>query len=239
MYMVNHKCNNCGGNLKLNRITGLYKCTSCGSEFSIEKENIQSERVFLNAGEEFLSLKEYDKAFESFDMACKLTPSNAMCWLGMIKSVTKQFSELKAENFKTIEKYMRNVEKCLTEDERKSISDDLMKYKSLKDKYLQSEKERKISEKFSDFLKYSIVVVFCIIVILNFVFFTKSNSEYVWKIVGFVLLLIIDIVIFKVVSLLANLFKPKKKLHYWLIGIIFTLVLVLLFSLDILFAKTI
>lgn len=237
--MVNHKCENCGGNLKLNRITGLYKCTSCGSEFSLESDNVQPEKVFLNAGEEFLDLKDFDKAFESFDTACKLSPNNARCWLGMVKAKTKMFAKLNADNFKDVEEYMRNAEKYLTDDERKSVSNDLKEYKNLKENFLQWEKSKRNSERFSQILKYSIFVVFVVTVIMNLVFAINSKSEFIWKTVGFVIILVIDVALFKIVSILVNLVKPKKKWHYWLTGIILVLVLAMLLCFDMGFAKSI
>lgn len=237
--MINHKCENCGGTLKLNRMSGLYKCTSCGSEFSLENESVSPEKIFIDAGEEFLKLKEFDKALESFDSACKLSPKNSASWLGMAKAMTKNFSELNGKIYKDVCKFMQNADENLSDDERKLVSNDLKKYQSLKNDFEQNERARYVSETFANGLKYFTLAVFAVMAIVNLIITIYSSSGFFWKLVGLIIVMIIEVVVYKIVSIVLKLIKPKKKWQYWLAVILVVLSMLILFALDVALAKAI
>ena len=236
--MIEHKCVNCGAVLKLKKSTGIYKCPNCGSEFS--DENIQRPEVtFLNAGEKFMELEEYDKAFEAFENACKLAPDNSACLLGMAKADTLDFSLLLDKEVKNIEKYMKNALDNASEDEKKSFSSDLKRYNELLEDFNKKNNERRKLNTFGTVLRGVVIAALVGLLVIKISIISGSQTGFFWKFVGVVISLAIDFVIVYMLSIIFKKVHPKKVWQYVLFIIILTIIIVVIFAVDIEIAKQI
>lgn len=236
--MIEHKCVNCGAVLKFRKSTGIYKCPNCGSEFS--DENIQRPEVtFLNAGEKFIELEEYDKAFEAFENACKLAPDNSACWLGMAKAETLDFSLLLDKDAKKIEKYMKNALDNASEDEKKSFSSDLERYNELLADFNKKENEIKKLDTFGTVLRGVVIAALVVLLVIKISIISGSQTGFFWKFVGVAISLAIDVVIVYVLGIILKNVQPKKVWQYVLFVIILTIIIAVIFAVDIEIAKQI
>ncbi len=108
MSYIEARCKNCGAQLEIDESKGKGYCPHCGTLFVKEKVNhIYQQNIsktiygldkstvneYLQNGEVFLSLKEFEKAKSAFDKAIELNPADWRGWFGMVKAKTKNFTD--------------------------------------------------------------------------------------------------------------------------------------------------
>lgn len=236
--MKNIKCQNCGAKLKVNRVTGMYVCESCGSEFLIEQDNNENNN-YLVAGLNLLELKEFKKASDSFDKACEMFPNNANCWFGKLRAVTRDMTDISEKNIKDVEKYLSHIEQTSTEEERKEFGGMIEKLKAnMQIIYNEREKVKK-GNKFGNILFATLIITFIALFVINLVFTIISKSYLLWKVVGLILLSALDFGVLCILSIGLSKLNPSKKWHYILISILTVVIIAIIIYLDIIIAKTI
>lgn len=236
--MKNIKCQNCGAKLKLNRVTGMYVCESCGSEFLIEQDNNENNN-YLVAGLNLLELKEFKKASDSFDKACQMMPNNANCWLGKLRAITRDMTNISENNIKDVEKYLSHVEKTSTDEERKEFGGMIEKLKANMQIIYDEREKVKRNKKFENILFVTLVITFISLFVINLVFTIISKSYLLWRVVGFILLSALDFGVVCILSIVLSKLLPSKKWHYILISVLTIVIIAVIIYLDIIIAKTI
>ena len=121
MPLVDAKCPNCGGSLKINDDKKAAICPYCKEAYIVQDainnysyvtnntihnttniENLNANVIQLNddrtvtarleAAETFLHLREYDQAEDAFQEVCRLTPQDYRGWWGIVRVLTAEFS---------------------------------------------------------------------------------------------------------------------------------------------------
>lgn len=136
MGYIEAECKNCGAGLEINEEKGKGYCPHCGTLFVAEKVNqiihqnitknifgADKEAVdeYLQNGDVFLSLEEYDKAKAVFDKAIELNPADWRGWFGMVKVKTKNLTDYLNET------HLKDLQKAhsVANDEEDKIIDKL------------------------------------------------------------------------------------------------------------------
>ena len=113
MPLVAAKCTQCGANIEIDATKEAGICPHCGTAFVTQKvinnqntyitqnitkhihgkEKTEAEEYLAN-GEIFIKLKDWNEAIKAFMQAAEAAPSNYKCWLGLVRSETKNFTDL-------------------------------------------------------------------------------------------------------------------------------------------------
>lgn len=220
------KCPNCGANLKLSKLTGILNCENCGSTFASDKKDIPEEFSYIDAGNKFLNLKEYKKAFASFDQACKVSPDNFACWLGLAKSITNDFSFVNDSILKESEKYIANAKKCALDENSKILNSELKNYYDLVENFTKTQnKEIKNNSIRSIFQGLTIAIFLAIAISGIVIILTKSNEAFIWKLINIAIILAINFVLGFIIFKSLSFFNFKEK-HQIIISIIIFIIFI-------------
>lgn len=233
-----NKCPNCGANLKLDRATGLKRCENCGYE-EREELSFQNGITLIDSGNKFLDLKEYENAVDCYEKASQINPKNYAAWLGLAKAKTQNFAFVDENNVKIIDKYLKNAKNSASNEELKTLNQEQSKYDALKEKLLKLNKKIRNQLLFSKLLGFAVIVFFVVLAAVNLVFAINSSSGVIWKIAGFVLMLIGEVFICAFVMFLMTVITPSKKWEKIVCLIFLVVLLVIVAVVDIMLAKTI
>lgn len=235
-----HKCPNCGANLKQDKITGILKCNNCDSTFTLDKKDVPEEFNFIDAGNKFLKLEEYKKAFESFEQACNISPDNYACWLGLAKSITKNFTVINSSNLKETKKYIANAKKCATDEDIKKLENELKNYYTLFENYTKTQNKEIKNNSYQSIFQVLTLSIFVVLAIVGIVIvFTKANETFIWKLVDTAILLAMNFALYFIISKILPLLKFKEKHQIAISIILFILFIAISVSLNIFALSTI
>ena len=233
-----NKCPNCGANLKLDRATGLKHCENCGYE-EREELSFQNEMQFIDSGNKFLDLKEYKNAVDCYEKASQINPKNYAAWLGLAKAKTQNFAFIDENYVKIIDKYLKNAKNSASNEELKTVNQEQLKYEALKEKMLSFNKKLSKQLLISKLLGLGVIIFFVALSVVNLVFAINSSSGVIWKIAGFVLMLIGEVFVCSFVMFLMTKIDPAKKWEKVVCLILLVAFLVVVAVVDIMLAKTI
>lgn len=220
------KCPNCGANLKLDKLTGILKCKNCDSTFSLDKKDVPEEFNFIDAGNKFLKLEEYKKTFDSFDQACKVSPDNYACWLGLAKSITDDFTFIDNTILKETKNYVANAKKCATDEDKKILENELKDYYDLVENFTKTKNKEIQNDSYQSIFQVITLAIFVIIAIVGIIIvFAKIDESFFWKLINIAILLVMNFVLCFIVSKTLPILKFKEK-HQLVINIILFIILI-------------
>ena len=110
MPIVKANCTNCGGNLEVDSQNLVSRCEYCGSSFIVEQaisnfnttneirdsivniysSDYQNSNEYLESGNAYLKIGDYESAFDVFMSMSRKFPSNWKSWWGLVVSSTHQ-----------------------------------------------------------------------------------------------------------------------------------------------------
>ncbi len=234
--MKSLKCPYCGDTINVVSGKSVQKCSSCGNEFVLDKEEVSEYDVLIENANEFLRLNEFKKALDCYETANKIKPKGFEGWLGIAKSETENFNKLNNENFKKVDRCIDSVKNLITKDDKKSIEKDLESYEELKLFYNKNKESINAGLKYNKFLLILTLVSFLICLIINIIFAVKSQASYVSKIGDCILLSAIIFVVTRVMYHIFNLIKLKTKTNMIILIVMNILICALLIFVDVSFA---
>lgn len=228
------KCPNCGANLKLDKLTGILQCNNCDSTFSLDKNNIPEEFNLIDNGNKFIKLKEYEKAFECFEKACNVSPDNYACWLGLAKAISKNFKTIDESNIKEAKKFVTNAKNCATDEDLKTLENELKNYYSLVESFEKKQKQEKQNNSYQNKLQLTTLAIFIILAIASILVICLSVKDaFIWKVVDIVIILAINSVLYFFIPKLLLLLKFKTKKQIIISIIIYVIIMLTVLGINI------
>lgn len=228
------KCPNCGANLKLDKLTGILQCNNCDSTFSLDKNNIPEEFNLIDNGNKFIKLKEYEKAFECFEKACNVSPDNYACWLGLAKTITKNFKTIDESNIKEAKKFVTNARNCATDEDFKTLENELKNYYSLVESFEKKQKQEKQNNSYQNKLQLTTLAIFIILTIASILVICLSVKDAsIWKVIDIVIILAINSVLYFFIPKLLLLLKFKTKKQIAISIIIYVIIMLTVLGINI------
>jgi len=151
MSLVAAKCTQCGASIEVDDSKEAGICRTCGTAFITEKainnyntyltqnvtkniygrEKTEAEEYLFN-GEKFIALKDWEKAIKVFMQAAEANPSNYRCWFGLMRSETKNFTDLSND---TLTEHLEKALAVANENEKEIINTACEEYLKLKINY--------------------------------------------------------------------------------------------------------
>lgn len=234
------KCPNCGANLKLDKTTGILKCNNCDSTFSLDKNDMPEEFNFIDSGNKFLKLEEYKKAFECFEQACNISPDNYACWLGLAKSITKNFTFIDKATLKEAKGYVVNANKCVSPDDEKTLEKELDEYYKLVSNFTRTQKNESKKSTIQSILQTITLTILIIVSIIGLMaIYFSDETSFFWQIIDICVLIAVNYLLYFAIFKLTYLFKFKKPYQTIISIFLFILSLALAVGINIFALSTI